>query len=277
MKKIIILIAFFCSKYVIAQKQFVDYFLVYDFEYVTDTVSHTYSDPEEYLLYNISNYSYFLNESEYYNDSMFTAFGNKMGSEFHKDPEKVAIFQNEILPIAKRFSSNYRLLKDFKNAYAKIILNTFPGKSKYMNVPMALDWTMQSDMDTILGMHCRRAATTYGGRDYEVWYSTSIPISDGPYIFSGLPGLIVKVSDSEKWYSFTLKRMMTKPAEIWVHKTFMNEYVQTEISRENFVKSCTKMKENPQFPPGTSAAPEVLLKLKERYKKRFDLILEQNE
>jgi GLPGLI family protein len=57
---------------------------------------------------------------------------------------------------------------------------------------------------TINGYKSQKAKTSYGGRNYEAWFTTQIPIPDGPYKFCGLPGLIIKISDSKNHYVFEL-------------------------------------------------------------------------
>lgn len=51
---------------------------------------------------------------------------------------------------------------------------------------------------------CQKATTTWRGRSYTAWFTEQIPISEGPYKFSGLPGLIVEIYDDEKDYHFKL-------------------------------------------------------------------------
>lgn len=48
----------------------------------------------------------------------------------------------------------------------------------------------------------------YGGRIWEAWFSSSIPTQEGPYVFHGLPGLIISISDSNKDYNFNLVRLL---------------------------------------------------------------------
>lgn len=59
------------------------------------------------------------------------------------------------------------------------------------------DWTFTEETDTILGYRCTRATTSFAGRDYTAWFSTDISLPFGPYKFGGLPGLILKIQDSE--------------------------------------------------------------------------------
>ncbi len=50
----------------------------------------------------------------------------------------------------------------------------------------------------------QKAEANYGGRSWITWLTTELPFGDGPYIFNGLPGLIVSVQDSHNEYSFNL-------------------------------------------------------------------------
>jgi GLPGLI family protein len=54
----------------------------------------------------------------------------------------------------------------------------------------------------------QKAETKFGGRTWYAWFTQQVPLQDGPYKFSGLPGLIVKVQDAKGDYSFDL--MQTK-------------------------------------------------------------------
>ncbi len=58
-------------------------------------------------------------------------------------------------------------------------------------------WNLREGQDTILNYMCNQAELDYSGRNYTAWYAAEIPIPDGPWKFCGLPGLILKVQDSE--------------------------------------------------------------------------------
>lgn len=53
----------------------------------------------------------------------------------------------------------------------------------------------------------QKAETDYGGRKWTVWFTTGIPVAEGPYIFYGLPGLIVRAADARSDYDFTRKEV----------------------------------------------------------------------
>ena len=66
-------------------------------------------------------------------------------------------------------------------------------------------WQLEEETQTILGYHCQKAVCNWRGRDYTAWYTEEIPMSDGPYKFCGLPGLIVQVYDKDHEYEWILK------------------------------------------------------------------------
>ena len=68
-----------------------------------------------------------------------------------------------------------------------------------------MDWKILPETATIGEYKTQKAETKFAGRTWSAWFTTEIPFQDGPYKFSGLPGLIVKVEDSKGDYSFDLK------------------------------------------------------------------------
>jgi GLPGLI family protein len=54
------------------------------------------------------------------------------------------------------------------------------------------------------GYKCQEAKTRLGGRSFTAWYTTEIPLSDGPYKFQGLPGLILEAYDDTKEHHFLM-------------------------------------------------------------------------
>lgn len=61
-------------------------------------------------------------------------------------------------------------------------------------------WNFTEETDTVLGYVCSKATVSFAGRSYEAWYTEELPLSFGPYKFSGLPGLILKIQDNESQY-----------------------------------------------------------------------------
>lgn len=63
-------------------------------------------------------------------------------------------------------------------------------------------WTLHEEHNAILGHDCQRATCHWRGRDYEAWFAADIPLRLGPWIFGGLPGLIMKIYDKDKLYTW---------------------------------------------------------------------------
>lgn len=80
-----------------------------------------------------------------------------------------------------------------------------------------MDWTFSDEVCTILGYRCRKAMCRFRGRTWTAWYVSEIPISDGPWKFAGLPGLVLKVEDDRGHYYFSCIaiRNEVKPIVMW--------------------------------------------------------------
>ena len=63
-------------------------------------------------------------------------------------------------------------------------------------------WKLEDGDTTIVEYACHKATTHFKGRTWHVWYAPDIPISEGPWKLSGLPGLILAAKDSEGLFSF---------------------------------------------------------------------------
>lgn len=100
--------------------------------------------------------------------------------------------------------AQYNIIKNYNNTqinhYEKILRQHYQIDENIM-----LNWELEQTTDTLIsGYVCRKANTEYRGRKYNAWYTLSIPISEGPYKFKGLPGLIIKLEDTQKQHRFEL-------------------------------------------------------------------------
>ncbi len=64
------------------------------------------------------------------------------------------------------------------------------------------NWQIKNETVTIVGYKCQKATCRFRGRNYTAWFTVDIPISQGPWKFCGLPGLILKVQDDALEYVF---------------------------------------------------------------------------
>ncbi|SDC16108.1 GLPGLI family protein [Williamwhitmania taraxaci] len=63
-------------------------------------------------------------------------------------------------------------------------------------------WEVKAEYDSILSYRCQKAVCTFLGRTYVAWFAPGVPVNGGPWCFSGLPGLILKVADTRNHYIF---------------------------------------------------------------------------
>lgn len=66
-----------------------------------------------------------------------------------------------------------------------------------------IEWQVEEEARTILGYTCQKATGTLYGREWTVWFTMDIPVSEGPWLLSGLPGLILEATDSEGLFHFS--------------------------------------------------------------------------
>ena len=64
-------------------------------------------------------------------------------------------------------------------------------------------WTMGDSTREVLGYTCQQATADFRGRRWTAWFTTDIPISDGPWKLGGLPGLILEAYDEGQQHVFT--------------------------------------------------------------------------
>ncbi|MDZ7900225.1 MAG: GLPGLI family protein [Arcicella sp.] len=65
-----------------------------------------------------------------------------------------------------------------------------------------ISWQIQTDTMQIVGYLCQKAICQFKGRNYEAWFTSSINVSEGPWKFTGLPGLILKIIESKGHFIF---------------------------------------------------------------------------
>ena len=74
---------------------------------------------------------------------------------------------------------------------------------RYEDVLPEIAWSMGDEVKNILGYNCQKAMGSLYGREWIVWFTMDIPVSDGPWLLCGLPGLILEAYDSENIFHFT--------------------------------------------------------------------------
>jgi len=174
---ILILVYFLLTDLLFAQQLQVRYTLTYQFgntdrktDYVLDVQNET---------------SVFRSDMRRASDSMGCRTG--LGLGYNLDPDFELFF------IKDHQQQQYR---------KRIVLGA--GRDAYMIViAEPLHLKILPERQEVGGYSCQKATADYGGRHWTAWFASDIAVSEGPYYFHGLPGLILKVEDDTKSYSFS--------------------------------------------------------------------------
>ncbi|WP_082455137.1 GLPGLI family protein [Pedobacter sp. Leaf41] len=136
-------------------------------------------------------------------------FGNNKSIEFFI-PKKIipTITQkSETEVIETRVINTKKRPFLFKNiANQQLILSDHIGSKNYLITDTLnnFKWKITSVHKRISNYDCIQATASFRGRNYIAWFAESIPIALGPWKFGNLPGLIIKVSDSQEKFVYEL-------------------------------------------------------------------------
>lgn len=114
-----------------------------------------------------------------------------------------------------------------------------------VNIQSQPKWQLSDETKTLGNYTCQKATAFFYGRNWEAWFTTEIPLQEGPFVFRGLPGLIIELQDSNNTHHFKLMGIsnptIIEPDWFAFGKIF-------DIEEKDFTKHWLKFKENP-IPP----------------------------
>lgn len=209
------------------------YKITYKIDYVKDSTEQKNRYEElAYLFFNAEK-SYFLSVNKYKSDSILSSFKN------NQNPTLGSLMNKP------KFSSNFKftLEKDkdefiFREKIAGLGNFIYTEKNEFKNL-----WKLISGTENILGYQCKKAIIHYGGRVWYAWFSEEIPISEGPYKFNGLPGLILKIQDAKNQYSIEAIGIEKVDFTSDVIYQYSTQEVQTD--RDRFIQLKRNYYQNP--------------------------------
>lgn len=99
------------------------------------------------------------------------------------------------------------------------------------------NWELLKQKKEILGHVCENASISFGGRQWTAWYTAEIPIQDGPYKFSGLPGLILEIRSKDNDYEFFARSIEKKSDEVKAFQAIpMGDLEKEKTFKRNLIK-----------------------------------------
>jgi len=207
-------------------------------------------------------YSKFYNPNLGYRDSLIALHAEA-------PPEMALVVFSQLRGFSFHSFCDYYIFKNYPSSgTTTFFANLAFGDAHKVEEKLEFNWKIDNDATRVIfGMNCKKATCRYAGRDYEAWFAPEIPISDGPYKFSGLPGLIVLLQDSDKEHVFELREIknVNKPMYMYI---FERTYIKTsakgytkalEASKVPLIESFnTTISDNP------AAIPNAIAKLRKR-------------
>lgn len=174
----------------------------------------------------------------------------QLGSVFYSYPR----FQYDSISIETSKTNSYpnftnkskiEFYVEKKYPNSDIILHTNLGVDKFaIKDNIKFDWEISQEKDKIKGFNVQKATVSFGGRKWIAWYTNEILIFDGPYKFHGLPGLILKLEDSENNHKFNFLGI-EKKADGKSHFFQTINYKEKIIDNYTFKKAWNEHKKDP--------------------------------
>ena len=228
---------------------------IYEYKFVSDSTQKDHSTSEMMFLDITKNGSKYYSREVYVQDSIMRADLEKQ--------MKAGVSNFNIKRNDAKGKVRYKVTKDYQKN--KTFLNVRIGSDSYKVLEdRVLDWKILPEKEKIGNWEAQKATTEFGGRKWTAWFCEEIPLSDGPYKFKGLPGLIVKISDADNSHVMELKgsTKFASPTEenmesavttkngaitktVVVGDGFGSSKDEIEINREKYVKLFWEDREDP--------------------------------
>lgn len=138
-------------------------------------------------------------EKQLFNDAMMRYSETKNESAMHN-----VVYHTQLYVFKSKIDNNYHVYDK-----AGMIGNYY-----YIEPMDDIEWIISDSTKNILGYECILAETDYHGRHWTVWFTPEIPITDGPWKFQGLPGLILEASEPTGQHTFSATGIENSNQEI---------------------------------------------------------------
>ncbi|UKB81940.1 GLPGLI family protein [Chryseobacterium sp. MEBOG06] len=198
-------ILFFMFLGVLANAQINRFF--YEYKFIPDSNNKEEVKKEIMLLDIDKNGSTYYSQDKFVADSIGKA---ELEKQLKAGGGNISVNRRE-----KPGQVSYKVTKQYPDFKTYLFRNISTDKYK-IKEDRKPEWKITSEKQKIGEYNAQKAVTSFGGREWTAWFTTDLPFQDGPYVFYGLPGLIVKIEDATGSHSMTLagnKTIKTPDAE----------------------------------------------------------------
>jgi len=235
MRNILFTFLIFSSYFMQAQiKGEAEYLVKYEVDFVLDSTNREDIKHEIHRLYTGSTTSNYISEGLFYRDSIMQVMRNQPRENWRNMRGSM---QN--MP---RSEFNTSVFKNLNKNEVWVQHNLAQDQFLYQEEAIPLQWEFTDDSKMIEQYLALKAITSFGGRDYEAWFTLEIPILDGPYVFNGVPGLILELYDTNKDYHFNLVSIQPLKDNYVIDSEKSNS---KQVSKKEFIQAYKKFNENP--------------------------------
>jgi GLPGLI family protein len=134
-------------------------------------------------------------------DSLLTTpEGERIYRRMQNDISKAILERRE----TPKSAAKYKIYKNYPDGQVTVTDNISHNYYMYSDQLNPQSWIIVDSVKTLLDHSCQMAMCDFRGRRWIAWFSPDIHLSDGPWKFSGLPGLIMEVYDAEEHYKYSI-------------------------------------------------------------------------
>ena len=190
-----------------------------------------------------------------YSNYRFLVNDSIMAEELRCPELNITNILNQATMRTKNAGDRSVVIKNYPKGQYWVRVPVLLDKYIYMEREPVFDWIFTSDTLAVLGYLCKKATCLFRGRYYTAWYAPDIPLSNGPWKFNGLPGLILKVEDSDRDYSFECTALYRVG---WKSPIYLSKRKKDiETTREKFRQAEKAAMNNPNAVIGNSGLVTV--------------------
>ena len=212
----------------------------YVYQFVPDSTNQADVKSEMMLLEVLPKFSKFYSETVFKSDSI---------ANVQLEKELAATGSMNVKSDMRKGFVRSTIIKEFPDFKTYLVTRIGQTKMKVED-ERKITWKILPEKLKIGDFETQKAETEMYGRKWTAWFTTEIPIQDGPYKFHGLPGLIVKIEDETKSHSYILNGIKNLKSEeiknIDPNKNFIFDFGNAvKISQSEYKKQYLESRNDP--------------------------------
>lgn len=209
-------------------------------------------------------YSKFYNPITEYLDSLEST---PEGKDVYNQMKMAAFTSGNIKDVPSRKVPMY--VFKHKDGNTEVFDGNIASMFRYTEPYESQTWEICDSTKNIFGYDCIMAITDYHGRHWTVWFTPDIPVQDGPWKLSGLPGLILEATENSGQHQFTATGISTTKKQI-TPNLGADHYEKTD--RISMLKSLRKFEDNPVAGLSASMGVRITVKQEVEIDKTLDFL-----